>query len=318
VAPITIHPAFEKAAHYFGVKIVHVGVDSNSRADVAQVRKAINANTIALLASAPQYCHGVVDPIPELSALALEKGLPLHVDACFGGFMLPWVEKLGYPVPVFDFRNAGVTSMSADIHKYGFGPKGASVVLYRNGDIRKHQYFAYSTWPGGLFGSPSMAGTRPGGNIAQAWATLRHLGEDGFTAMAKQLMGVTKDIQAAVQRIPELEIIGTPHMTCFAFQSKLPAQFDIQAFADVLEKKGWRLERQQLPSCIHCSIMPHHLKSKDRFIADLAEAAETVRQHPELAKTGTAAMYGMMAKLPDSGLLDDFVTGFFSEMYTNQ
>lgn len=166
IVPQTIHPAFEKAAHYFDVEIIHIKVNSEYRVDIAEVEKACNSNTILIVGSAPQYCHAVVDPIEELAEIALRKGLPLHVDACFGGFMLPWLEKLGKKIPLWDFRVRGVTSISADVHKYGYSSKGASVILYKNDDIRSYQYFAYSAWPGGLFGSPSMSGSRPGGMIA--------------------------------------------------------------------------------------------------------------------------------------------------------
>ena len=167
IVPQTIHPAFEKAAHYFCVDIIHIPVDPVTfRVDMRLVEAAINRNTILLVGSAPQYCHGVVDPIEELAALALRKDLPLHVDACFGGFMLPWLEKIGKKVPLWDFRVNGVTSISADIHKYGYSSKGASCLLYKTQLLRRYQYFAYSLWPGGLFGSPSLAGSRPGGMIA--------------------------------------------------------------------------------------------------------------------------------------------------------
>ena len=167
IVPQTIHPAFEKAAHYFSIDIIHIPVDPVTfMVNMQLVKKAIDRNTILLVGSAPQYCHGVVDPIEELAELALSKDLPLHVDACFGGFMLPWLEKIGKEVPLWDFRVHGVTSISADIHKYGYSSKGASCLLYKTQLLRAYQYFAYSTWPGGLFGSPSLAGSRPGGMIA--------------------------------------------------------------------------------------------------------------------------------------------------------
>lgn len=159
VAAQTVHPAFEKAAHYFGIEIIHVPVnESDARMNIEATAKAINSSTILLVGSAPQYPHGVIDPIEDLSALALKHSLPLHVDACFGGFMLPWVEKIGYEVPLWDFRVPGVTSISADIHKYGYSSKGASVISYSSEEIRSYQYFAYAEWPGGLFGSPSLTG----------------------------------------------------------------------------------------------------------------------------------------------------------------
>lgn len=158
IACITVHPAFEKAVHLLDMEIIHVPMRSDCRMDVTATKKAINRSTILLVGSAPQYCHGVVDPIEEISELALANNLPLHVDACFGGFMLPWLEKLNYKVPLFDFRVPGVTSISADVHKYGYSSKGASIVLYKTAELRSYQYFAYTEWPGGLFGSPSLAG----------------------------------------------------------------------------------------------------------------------------------------------------------------
>lgn len=158
IVATTIHPAFEKAAHYFDVEIIHIPVNDDVRININEVKKAINSSTILLVGSAPQYCHGVIDPIMELSDIAIKNNICLHVDACFGGFMLPWLEKLGYTIPLWDFRVPGVTSISADIHKYGYSSKGASVVVYRTEELRSYQYFAYAEWPGGLFGSPSLAG----------------------------------------------------------------------------------------------------------------------------------------------------------------
>ncbi|KAK3088897.1 hypothetical protein FSP39_025176 [Pinctada imbricata] len=315
VAPVTIHPTIDKAADYFGLKVIHTPVGPDFRADVKAMEKAITPNTVLLCASAPQFCHGIVDPIPEISHLALTKGLPFHVDACFGGFMLPWVEKLGYAVPKFDFRNPGVTSMSADVHKYGYCVKGASVVLYKNNDYRKHQIYAYAEWPGGLYGSPSMAGTRPGGNIAAAWASLKILGEEGFKEITQKLMETTNTMKEGVRKIDGLKILGNPHMTCFAIGSTNP-DIDIQAVADVMETKGgWKMERQQKPSSLHCSILPHHMPKADKFLDDLAESTKEVKNNKQLAKKGTAAMYGMIATIPDKAIISDFLVEFFSEVY---
>eukprot|EP00118_Oscarella_pearsei_P026722 m.310347 g.310347 ORF g.310347 m.310347 type:complete len:537 (+) comp51007_c0_seq1:154-1764(+) len=313
VAPLTIHPAFEKAAHYFDVAIVHVDVDADFKADLKKYRQAITSNTILLLASAPQYCHGVVDPIEEIGQIADERGLPFHVDACFGGFMLPWVEKLGYSVPAFDFRVSAVTSISADVHKYGYGLKGASLILYRNAEIRKHQLFAYSSWPGGLFGSPGMTGSRPGGNIAASWAALRSIGQDGYLKMAGKLMEVTLTLQSGIRDIPGLTILGKPHMTAFAFASNDP-QVDILALADAMEGKGWKIERQQFPTSVHCSILPSHLKLVDKLLSDLKNSTEEVKG--KKARPGTAAIYGMVGNIPDKAIVDRFIKQFLSDVYT--
>jgi len=315
VAPITIHPAHEKAAAYFGFTIIHVPVNRDFVPCLKDYEQAITPNTITLLSSAPQYCHGVVDPIEALSSLAVKHELPLHVDACFGGFMLPWVEKLGYSIPQFDFRLPGVTSISADIHKYGYGTKGASVVLYRNEAYRRHQIFAYSQWPGGLFGSPSMSGTRPGGNIAAAWATLRALGEEGYMEMAAKLMVITKKMIDGVNLIDGLCVLGTPHMTSFAIGSCDP-DVSILGVADILEEQGWKPERQQYPDSLHCSITPNHLRPG--LAEELIEAIrEAVNKHKakEHASNGSAAMYGMVARIPDKSIIDDFIVEFFSEVY---
>lgn len=252
IAPITIHPAFEKAAHYFGVDVVHIGLTADYRVDVAAVAKAINSDTILLIGSAPQYCHGVVDPIEALSELALARGLPLHVDACFGGFMMPWLEKLGCKIPLWDFRVKGVTSISADIHKYGYCPRGASVVLYKNAELRAHQYFAYPSWPGGLFGSAAMAGSRPGGMIAAAWTAMVAMGQDGYLNMARQVSEVTQKIVAAVDATKGIKLVTRPDMTALAIMSDDP-KVHILALADVMEAKGWQMERQQNPDSLHVS-----------------------------------------------------------------
>ncbi|KAK7091633.1 uncharacterized protein [Littorina saxatilis] len=315
IAPRTQHPVMAKAAHYFGLTIKHVPVGPDYKADVKAMEKAIGPNTILMACSAPQFCHGIVDPIEELSTLALKHGIPLHVDACFGGFMLPWVEKLGYQVPKWDFRCPGVSSISADIHKYGYCVKGASAIMYRDSELRKYQIFTYAEWPGGLYGSPSMAGTRPGANIAAAWASMLALGEEGYMSKAKELMDITASLKEGVQKIDGLTVIGEPHMTCFALGSNDP-DVHILAVADVMETKGWKMERNQKPDSLHCSILPHHKASSDQVLADLAESVNTVRNDKGLQKKGTAGIYGMMATIPDKAIINDFITEFFSEIYT--
>ncbi|KAH3709466.1 uncharacterized protein LOC127858788 [Dreissena polymorpha] len=315
VTPISVHPTIDKAAHYFDMDVIHTPMDKDFRADVKAIEQAINSDTVLIVASAPQFCHSVMDPIEEIGALALRKGIPLHVDACFGGFMLPWVEKLGYKIPKFDFRVPGVTSMSADVHKYGYSVKGASVILYRNADIRKHQIYAYAEWPGGLYGSPSMAGTRPGGNIASAWAAMKALGESGYMGKAREIMDITDKMKARITSIKGLCLMGEPCMSAFAIGSS-DSNLNIQAVADVMETKGWKMERCQTPDCLHCSILPHHTGKADKFLDDLEAATKHCMDNKALAKKGTAGVYGMMANIPDKGIVTDFLVEFFSEVYT--
>ncbi len=314
VMPRSAHVAFDKAAHYFGVKIRYAELAADFTVDVRSVEKLINRNTIMLVASAPQYPHGVLDDVSSIGALALRKNIPFHVDACIGGFLLPWVEKLGYPVAPFDFRVPGVTSISADLHKFGYAAKGASVLLYKSMDYLRHQFFIATDFPGGIYASPGMAGTRPGGAIAAAWAALRSIGEDGYLKTAKLGMETTKAFAEGIAAIPGLEIMGKPVMTILAFRSVDPG-VDVFSIASRLEEKGWHMDRQQKPPCLHVTLTAHHATVKDAFLADLEEAAAWAKLHPEAASKGDAAMYGMMAKLPARGLVRSGVQQVLEKMY---
>jgi sphinganine-1-phosphate aldolase len=308
------HVAFEKACKYFGIKYVPVKVASDYRADVKAMKKAIGVNTIMVVGSAPQYPQGVIDPIEELAAICFKKNIPFHVDACVGGFMLPWLEKLGVNIPRWDFRIPGVTSISADLHKYGFAAKGASVVLYRSMKYMKHQFFITTDWMGGIYASPNMPGTRPGGAIAAAWGTLQKLGENGYLEQAKKTIGVANYLKEQINSIPELEVLGNPLATLFSFRS-IDKTVDIYALADYLTEKGWWFDRQQWPASIHLTVMPAHNDSKEDFINDIKEGIAHVKAHPELAQSGNAAMYGMMAKIPMRGLVKKSVEKVMEGMW---
>ncbi|RPH52955.1 MAG: aspartate aminotransferase family protein [Desulfobacteraceae bacterium] len=310
--PVTAHPAFEKAAHYFDLKTVHAPVGNDYKADVNAVRELITENTIVMVGSAPAYPHGVIDPIPELAAIAKERSLGFHVDSCLGGFMLPWLEKLGYPVTPFDFSVPGVTSISADIHKYGYAAKGASVVLYRSKELRRHQFFVYSDWPGGIYASPSMTGTRAGGSIAAAWAALNSIGEEGYMRLAESAMKTAKAIMEGISGIKELYILGKPDMSVFAFASDI---LDIFALGDAMDRRGWHLDRQQFPSSLHMMVTAAHEKVAGPFISDLNESVKEVLANPKSSSEGTAAMYGMAASLPDRNAVNGFVLDFMDDIF---
>lgn len=315
VAPRTAHVAFDKAAHYFGLKVRWVQPGPDFRADVAAMRRAISRNTVLVVGSAPQYPQGVVDPITQLGEICAERGIPLHVDACFGGFILPWLEKLGRDVPLWDFRIPGVTSISADLHKYGYAAKGASVVVYRDMSYLKHQFFIATDWPGGIYASPSMPGTRPGGPIAAAWAALRSLGEDGYLALAREIVAAVDELRAGVEAIDGLTVLGAPHGTVVAIAASEPAALDVYAVADVMSERGWSIDRQQNPACLHLSVNAHNRAVLPTFLADLADAVAHVRAHPELSGQGDAAMYGLMAKVPVRGLVRLAVEKVMEGMY---
>ncbi|MDD5467040.1 MAG: aminotransferase class V-fold PLP-dependent enzyme, partial [Anaerolineales bacterium] len=202
IAPVTAHAAFDKAAQYFGMKIIRTPIGEDFRADMKAVEAAITPNTIVLVSSAPPFPHGIVDPIEELSELARQHGIGFHTDACLGGFLLPWVEKLGYPVPAFDFRLPGVTSISADTHKYGYAAKGTSVVLYRGKELRHYQFYANTEWPGGIYLSPTLAGSRPGGLSAACWAAMVSMGEQGYLDAARRIMETASMLKREIAAIP--------------------------------------------------------------------------------------------------------------------
>ncbi len=314
IVPDSIHVAFEKAAEYFGVKAVHAPLGPDFRVNVKAVKRLINRNTVLIVGSAPSYPHGVVDPIEELGRLAQKKKLPLHVDSCLGGFLLPFVEKLGYPIPAFDFRVPGVQSISADVHKYGYAAKGASTILYRSMDIMKHQLFVYENWPGGIFASPALLGTRPGGSIAAAWAAMQAMGQSGYMERAKLIMDTTRKLMDGVNAIPGLAVLGNPHMSVFAYQATDPA-LNIYAVGDRMETKGWHIDRQQKPECLHAMVTPHHAQATDRYLEDLREAVNFVRQHPEMATSGNAAMYGMIAHIPLRSMIRKNVLKMMTDLY---
>ena len=315
VLPRTIHVAVDKAAHYFGVKPIYVDFADDFRADVKKMEKAIGRNTILIAASAPQYCHATIDPIEELGRIAQKKKIPFHVDACFGGFMLPWLEKLGHPLPLWDFRVPGVTSISADIHKYGYASKGASVVVYRDMSYLRHQFFVSTNWPGGIYASPSMPGTRPGGPIAAAWATMMAMGETGYLELAEKALDTTKRLRAGIESIPQLKLLGEFHMTAVTWAAKDPS-VSVYAIADLMQERGWSCDRQQNPNSIHLTVNANNGPIVDDYLSDLAECAAHVEAHPELGDEGEAAMYGMMAKVPVRGLVKHSVGKVMESMYS--
>ncbi len=312
IVPATAHAAFDKAAQYFNIKMVHVPVDEDFRADVTAVKKAINKNSVVIVGSAPSFPHGIIDPIEEMSTLALEAGIGFHTDACLGGFVLPWAEKLGYLVPQYDFRLPGVTSISADTHKYGYAAKGTSVVLYRNHDLRHYQYFVATDWPGGLYFSPTFAGSRPGALSAACWAAMVSLGEAGYMEATKRILQAAETIKEGIRSIPELHILGYP-LWVIAFASP---DLDIYKVMDQMTHKGWRLNGLHKPSCVHLAITQRHVQPgvAERFVVDLKEAVETVKADPEKSG-GMAPVYGLAATLPARGVVGEILKRYVDLLF---
>ena len=312
VVPVSAHAAFDKAAEYFDLRIKHIPLDRNFRADLRAARRAITRNTIALVGSAPSFPHGTIDPIPELAALAREKRIGFHTDACLGGFILPWATRLGYDVPTFDFRLPGVTSMSADTHKYGYAAKGTSVVLYRGSELRRFQYFKTTDWPGGLYFSPTFAGSRPGALSAACWAAMMAMGRDGYTAAAKAIFETGAQIKAGIAAIPGLHILGDPlWVIAFAADS-----LDIYRIMERMGQQGWSLNGLHNPACVHLCVTLRHTQPgvAQRFLGDLAAAVDYVQRHPQEAGS-MAPVYGLAANLPARGVVGDMLENYIDMLY---
>ncbi len=312
IAPSSAHTAFDKAAQYFGIKLIRTPVGLDFRADVSAVRRTINHNTIAIIGSAPCFPHGVMDPIEELSTIALSHGIGFHTDACLGGFVLPWAEKLGYPIPSFDFRLPGVTSMSADTHKYGFAAKGTSVVLYRGLELRRFQYFTAADWPGGLYFSPTLAGSRPGSLSAVCWAAMLAMGQDGYMEATKSLLETAAIIKAGITNIPELYLLGDS-LWILAFGSN---SLNIYQVMDQMIQSKWSLNPLQKPSAVHIALTLRQTQAgvAEKFIHDLRQAVKYVKMHPQ-EESGSAPVYGMAATIPLRGLVREMLRRFADLLY---
>lgn len=275
IVPVTAHSSLFKAAHYFGLKAVMVDVQDDYTVSPETVRKAINPDTILIAASAPSYAHGVMDPIQELGKVALENNLLFHVDGCIGAFILPYIRKLGYHVPPFSFDVPGVTSLSLDLHKYGYAAKGCSVVMYKDKELRRFQLFSCTEWAGYAVVNATALSSKSGGPIAAAWALLNYLGEEGYLQLAKDTMDARNKIMQAINEIPELKIEGNPVMPLLAISS---SKIDIYELNDELKKKGWvigaQLKKRNMPATIHLTINKVNVDCVDELIADIKEGVK--------------------------------------------
>lgn len=316
VIPVSLHPAFEKAAYLLNIKVKTIPVGPDLAAQPELMRKAITKNTIFLAASAPSYANGILDPIETIANIAQEHKLPFHVDACVGGYMLPWLEKLGYELPLWDFRVKGVTSISADLHKLGYAAKGCSTLLYSSMKYMKYQFYIATEFPGGIYASANFQGSRTGGPIAAAWAALRSLGEEGYLNVAKKVMGAVEQLKTEINAIPETEILSKPCMNLISY-STINNKPDIFVIADFMEERGWLMDRQQFPNSIHLTVMHHHIPIIPNYIQDLKEAIQYAKAHPEATSKGNAALYGLMARIPFRGMVKNNVRKLFEEMYAN-
>ncbi len=300
VLPVTAHASFHKAAHYFGVKPVVTPISPGTfRADVDAMREAITDNTILLVASAPNYSQGVVDPIPEIGKLALEHDLLFHVDGCVGGIHLSFMRKLGYEVPEFDFTVPGVSSISADLHKYGYAAKGASVILYRDKGIRKYQIFACTDTTAYTLINPTVLSTKSGGPLAGAWAILQYLGEEGYMQIVEAVQDATKRLIAGVDAIPELRVLGNPNMCMFSFASNA---INVYQLADEMGKRGWYIQGQfstlYTPRSLHVSVNYGTIDNVAGMLSDLQACVAIVKQGDQLDSEAIRDMVAQALQSP--------------------
>jgi glutamate/tyrosine decarboxylase-like PLP-dependent enzyme len=279
VAGESAHAAFTKAADYFDVDLVRVPVDADFRVSAASLEAACTDRTILVVASAPTYPQGVIDPVADIAALAERRGILCHVDACMGGFLLPFLRELGRLDPVdgaFDFRVPGVTSMSADVHKYGYASKGVSVILYRDHELARKQLFVTSDWLGGFYASTAMAGTRPAGPIAAAWAVMMHLGREGYLELTRVAHDAAQELRRGVEAIDALEVRGDPPATVLAFGARDPEALDIFAVGERLAADGWYLDRQNRPDSLHATVHAGSAATVPALVDDLGRAVSAV------------------------------------------
>ncbi|MFF5080296.1 pyridoxal phosphate-dependent decarboxylase family protein [Actinoplanes sp. NPDC000266] len=282
VIPSTAHAAFAKAAHYLRVALDVVPVGDDLRADPAALAAAIGPDTVLVAASAPSYAHGVVDPIPRIAAVCAERGVRFHVDACFGGWVLPYLRRLGADLPPFDFSVHGVTSISVDLHKYAYAPKGVSILLHRDETLRLPQYFAYAGWPGYTMINPIISSTRSGGPIAAALATLRHIGDAGYLELAGRTREAVKLLADAVTATPGLRLFAPPETSVVCLTSdEGGGGVDLFVLADELAARGWHTQPQMayagMPPTIHLTVTASVRATAPEFAGDLADAVAAAR-----------------------------------------
>ncbi|CAF3535396.1 unnamed protein product [Rotaria sordida] len=315
VMPITAHPAFHKASAYFKMRIKRIPVDPKTlEIDVKNMRRAITKNTCMLVASAPNFPHGTIDPIEDISNLALEYGIPLHVDGCLGGFLIAFMGQAGFPLKPFDFRVPGVMSISCDTHKYGYTPKGASVILYRTPEIRSHQFYALADWPGGIYASPSIAGSRSGYIIACCWATLMHYGLEGYVEETRKIIQATRDIADGWSKIDGLYLLHNPDVSVVSVGSE---KFNIYYVLDGLRAKGWHLNGLQNPPGLHIAVTQLHTQPGvvEKLLKDTRQSVAEILKTKNMSDTPTAVIYGTNQKVPDKSLVCDIAKLYIGACY---
>jgi len=315
IVPITAHAAFDKGADLLDIQIKHIPVDPiTQRVNLRKMKSAINGSTCMLVGSAPQFPHGSIDDIEGIAALGLRYDVPVHVDACLGGFLIPFMKDAGYPLKPFDFTVPGVTSISADTHKYGFAPKGTSVILYSSPDYRHQQWFTFPDWPGGIYATATISGSRAGGIVAACWAAMVSYGKQGYIESTKAIIDTTRYIEKGVREVEGIHIIGVPEVCVISIGSD---NFNIYGLSDGLRKRGWNLNALQFPSAVHICVTFLHTQAgvADKFINDVKEISAECLADPAACDKGSAAVYGMAQSLPDRSIVDQITRAYLDSLY---
>lgn len=324
IAPVTVHAGIEKACTYFNMKLHKVELDPKTfQVDVKKVKRLINSNTVLLVGSAPNYPHGIIDDIEALSKLAVRYDIPLHVDACLGSFIVSFLEKSNVHddrvIPIFDFRAPGVTSISCDTHKYGFAPKGSSIIMYRNSKLRECQYYILSNWTGGMYGSPTLAGSRPGALMAGCWATMLNIGESGYSKSCYDIVSATMKAKEAIKThallSKHLEILGDPIASVIAFRTRPKSNLNIYVIGDAMTKKGWHLASLQRPAALHFAFTRLTVPVVDTMIGDLVEIVDEQKDSAEKPKSDTAALYGVAGSISTAGVANEIIAAYLDLLY---
>ena len=292
IIPESAHAAFHKAAHLFNIKVHKTPVLADWTADVPAMADQVNSNTVLVVGSAPQYPQGVIDDIPAIAALAADGGFSCHVDACMGGFVLPFAEMLGRDVPPWDYRVDGVTTISADVHKLGYAPKGVSVILHRTKELRRHQTFVFDDWLGGFYASPNLQGSRSGLPMAAAWAVMQHLGIDGYVDLTRSVLDNADRMRAGINATDGIHVLGDPRFHILALAAEPVAEgsrkpIDVFALGDELARHGWFHDRQTPPDSLHSTVSNSNAGVIDDYVAALEPAVAAVRDQQAADRSTT-------------------------------
>jgi len=311
VALSSVHPAFDKACHYFNIKLIKVQVNKNGTTSFKNIKQYVNSNTICMVGSAPSYAHGIIDPIIRMSEFCYDENIGFHMDCCLGGFLVPFVKKSQF----LDFRTKGMTSISLDTHKYGYSFKGSSVLLFRDYGFKKYQHYINPDWNGGMYGTPTILGSKSGAIISTAWASMLYMGRKHYTEIALKIQKAIRYIVKSFKNNEFIDIIGKPDINVVAFKSDKINIFQVIA---EMKKFDWNLSVLQNPDAFHICVTNKHCDVINEFIKDLDKSVENVIKTPNKELSGTLALYGSSKTIEASLFTNDIIDNFIHLLSTEE